>query len=101
VLEEGREAWIDYRYGQVYPEAFGASARSDSRLEELLQLTGGQLAEMGRALANLLRQTIPVPVVITVDGVLDDQQQIWWLEMNTNSLLPPEAYAAMFADLFA
>ena len=101
VLEEGHEAWIDYRYGQVYPEAFGASARSDSRLEELLQLTGGQLAEMGRALANLLRQTIPVPVVITVDGVLDDQQQIWWLEMNTNSLLPPEAYAAMFADLFA
>jgi len=101
VPEQGREAWIDFRYGQVYPEAFGATAVSDSRLDELLQLSGEQVPEMGRALAALLHQTIPVPVAITVDGVLDAQGRIWWLEMNTNSLLPPEGYAAMFADLFA
>lgn len=101
VLEQGRRAWIEYRYGQLYPETFGGSPVSDNRLEALVEATGTQVADMGRALGALVRQTIPLPVVITVDGILDADGSIWWLEMNTNSLLPPEGYAVMFADLFA
>ena len=101
VLDDGRSAWIDYRYSQLYGPPKGPVATSDNQLEDLLQASGDQCVRLGHALAGLLRQTLPVPVVITVDGVLDAHGRIWWLEMNTNSLLPPEGYAAMFADLFA
>ena len=101
VLRAGDEAWIDYRYGQQYVTGFGMTPTSDNQLDEVRQRSGTQLADMGRALAKLLQETIPVPVMITVDGVLDEAGRIWWLEMNTNSLLPPEAYGAMFSDLFS
>ena len=101
VLAEGREAWIDYRYGQQYSESWGTTPVSDNQLQALRELSESQLEEMGSALARLLQQTIPLPVMITCDGILDAEGRIWWLEMNTNSLLPPEGYAAMFADLFA
>ena len=100
VLEEGRLAWFDYRYGQLYPTSFGATPLSDNKIDPLAQLTGTQLQDQGRALARLLQQAFPAPVLITVDGILDREGRIWWLEMNTNSLVPPEAYEVMFADLF-
>lgn len=99
-LREGQSAWIDYRYGHLY-EPPGATMVSDNQLEELVQRSGEQAAHLGQVLARLLQQTLPAPVMTTVDGLLDDEGRIWWLEMNTNSLLPPEGYAAMFADLFA
>jgi hypothetical protein len=100
ILANGQSAWIDYRYGQRY-EAPGGTFVSDNQLEALTALSGDQTRCAGEALARLLQQTVPVPVMITVDGLLDVDGRIWWLEMNTNSLLPPEGYAAMFSDLFA
>lgn len=99
-LAEGQQAWIDFRYGQLY-DAPRSSLVSDNQLEDLAQRSGEQLQQLGQALARLLQQAFPAPVVMTVDGLLDDEGRIWWLEMNTNSLLPPEGYAAMFSDLFA
>ncbi|TFY97055.1 hypothetical protein EZ216_19530 [Ramlibacter humi] len=102
VLEDQRQAWVDFRYGPRYAGSkLGATAESDNALDELLRRTGRQLHEMGRALAELLRKTMPVPIMLTADGMLDQDNNLWWLEMNTNSLMPPEGYAAMFEDLFA
>jgi hypothetical protein len=100
VLPADRSAWIDYRYAQRYEPSQGTTARTDNALPELLEATGSQTAEMGAALAALLKPSIPVPVLITVDGMLDSSGRIWWLEMNTNSVMPPEGYAVMFGDLF-
>jgi hypothetical protein len=55
---------------------------------------------MGKALAKLLKLTFPAPLMISIDGVLDREGVIWWLEMNTNSVVPPDGYEAMFSDLF-
>ena len=92
---------MDFRYSQHLGPRRGTTLASDNQLEALLQASGDQAVRLGQALAGLLRETLPVPVVITADGVLDADGRIWWLEMNTNSLMPPEGYAAMFADLFA
>lgn len=100
VLAVGRPAWIDYRYGQQYELTWGSTSQSDNQLEPLKKLSGDQTVRLGEALARLLQQTLSVPVMITVDGLLDAEGRIWWLEMNTNSLLPPEGYATMFEDLF-
>lgn len=97
----GQSVWIDFRYGDRYPARVGGTPVSDNALEELQHSAGEQVDAMGWALTELLQPTIPVPVIITVDGVLDADGRIWWLEMNTNSVLPPEGYAAMFEDLFA
>ena len=99
-LPQGQQAWIDFRYGQLY-EPPGAAMVSDNQLQDLALRSGDQLPHLGEALAKLLQQAFPAPVVMTVDGLLDAEGRIWWLEMNTNSLLPPEGYAAMFSDLFA
>lgn len=97
----GEAFWFDYRYGQQYETVAGPTPTSDNALDTLTPSTGSQLETMGTALAALLHHAIPVPVMITVDGILDHDNRIWWLEMNTNSLLPPEGYETMFADLFA
>jgi len=100
VLPVGQTRWIDYRYSQRYERNFGVTPHTDNALPELVAKSGDQTDRMGTALVALLRQAFPVPVMISVDGMLDEQGNIWWLEMNTNSIVPPEAYAAMFSDLF-
>ncbi|MDB5753320.1 MAG: hypothetical protein JWP65_3741 [Ramlibacter sp.] len=100
VLGHGSELWIDYRYRQQYSPNVQIVSAGDNQLEELLEQSGRQVEEMGQALAGLLRRTTRLPVLISVDGMLDASGRIWWLEMNTNSLLPPEGYSVMFADLF-
>jgi hypothetical protein len=100
ILAEGRSAWIDYRYAQLYEGPAGGTSVSDNQLEPLTELSGDQTRRLGEALAGLLKQTLPAPVMVTVDGLLDSDGRIWWLEMNTNSLMPPEGYGVMFADLF-
>jgi len=100
VLEIGAARWIDYRYSQHYEKSAGVTAITDSALPELVSQGGEQIERMGKELANLLRKTVAAPVMISVDGMMDADGHIWWLEMNTNSIAPPELYAPMFSDLF-
>ena len=100
IAPEGQEIWIDYRYARLYAAPPGNGIDSDSTLPQLMERSGAQIQQMGDALADLLRKAIPAPVLITVDCMIDHQGKIWWLEMNTNSLMPPEGYAAMFEDMF-
>lgn len=101
ILQEGRQAWIEFRYGPRFTSTPGGTPVSDNAVQLLAERTGPQLTHMGNVLAELLRKTIPVPILITADAILDSDNNIWWLEMNTNSLMPPEGYATMFAELFA
>ncbi|MCJ0764498.1 hypothetical protein [Variovorax terrae] len=100
VLKTGESLWFDYRYGKHYEPVHGATPDSDNNLPSLLEQTGTQIHDMGSALANLLKPNFAAPIMISVDGMLDHDGNIWWLEMNTNSLMPPEGYAAMFSDIF-
>lgn len=100
VLMEGQEAWIDYRYGRSYAGGASPSA-SDNQLDALGESVRLQCSEVGALIAGELRRSLPAPVAYAIDGMLDDEGRIWWLEMNSNPVLPPEAYAEMFQDLFA
>lgn len=100
IVPEGMEIWFDYRFARRYAVPPGNGIDSDTTLPQLIERSGRQIYEMGDALADLLRKTIPAPLLITVDCMVDRQGKIWWLEMNTNSLMPPEGYAAMFEDMF-
>ncbi|MCY1241930.1 hypothetical protein D9M72_548600 [compost metagenome] len=59
-----------------------------------------QAQRLGTLLDAELRNQFGVPVLYVVDGVLDAQDRIWWLEMNSNPVMPPAGYPLMFRDLF-
>ena len=51
-------------------------------------------------LAEELSRVFPAPVLYSVDGVVDEGGAVWWLEMNSNPILPPEGYPLIFETLF-
>jgi hypothetical protein len=100
VLPAGKEAWIDFRYSYRYTRFLGATPATDNALPDLLAVVGDQISQMGNTLVRLTREAFPAPVMLTADAQLTDSGVIHWLEMNTNSIMPPEGYDVMFADLF-
>jgi len=99
VLPEGARVFIDYRYGRLY-ENTGLSARSDNRLPLLDETHHAQIRRVIDSLTPLLQAELGAPVLYALDGVIDAGQNIWWLEMNSNPILPPEGYASIFSTLF-
>jgi len=69
-------------------------------LPDLLQSSSSQLNEMGEFAAQILQQTASVPLMCSVDAVVDAEQRLWWLEMNTNSILPHQGYELILSTLF-
>lgn len=99
VLSEGRRAWIDFRYGRSW-QANVPRAGSDNQLAELPPRARERVTLMGAAVAAELKKKLRAPVLYAVDGVLDADGEVWWLEINSNPILPPEGYATMFGSLF-
>jgi hypothetical protein len=97
--EEGRPVLVDYRYGREL--RLGASnTRSDNDLPSLPPPVLEAVELAGAHFAAKLRETMPAPVAYALDAVVDADNQVWWLEANSNPVLPPEGYETMFADLF-
>lgn len=99
VLPAGAEPFIDYRYGRDHTGRSRGLA-SDNDLPALEAGVREQLQHAADRVASALRQSIPAPVLYSLDGVIDAGQRVGWLEMNSNPSLPPDGYAEMFLDLF-
>ena len=98
-LAPGRAAWFDYRYGRTYDQD-KLSRFHDSILAKLPGAVRTQIDAAGIVAAKALSAEMPAPVAFALDAMLDNNGALWWLEMNSNPLVPPEGYAEMFADLF-
>lgn len=98
VLASGQTAWLDFRYGRRFmPEK---NNRDTNRLPDTDSSTLDQIREAGHLLARELMQHWNAPVLYSLDGVLDAQGRIWWLEMNSNPIFAPSGYRIMLATLF-
>jgi hypothetical protein len=100
VLPEGSMAWLDYRYGRLYQSA-APTIITDNDLAALDAAALGQLAHIASSVALELKKEFPAPVLYSLDAVLDDAGKIWWLEMNSNPILPPDGYPVILDSLFA
>jgi hypothetical protein len=98
VPRQGSAAFIDFRYGRENLDRRGL--QSDNELPKLEERTRVKIDQMAKTMASALRAVLPAPVVYSLDGVIDDSGEVWWLEINSNPTLPPEGYGEMFADLF-
>ncbi|TCS37738.1 hypothetical protein EDC30_10330 [Paucimonas lemoignei] len=58
-----------------------------------------QMARMGEDLWTQLPQEIRQNTLFSVDGMVDDDDQIWWVEANCNPLVHPDAYPHMVASV--
>ncbi|HZY18320.1 MAG TPA: hypothetical protein VFE82_07550 [Ramlibacter sp.] len=99
VLPADATAWFDFRYGHDYlPEQ--PTADSDNVLESLEATVREQVHAAASVLGAELHRRFAAPVLFAVDGVCDPQGQVWWLEMNSNPILPPDGYGPVFQSLF-
>lgn len=99
VPAQGTKLWIDFRYGRTYASQ-PAGAGSDDKLGVLEPGVRAQLDKMGQVMGAQLHKRFGAPVLYAVDGVCDAEGRVWWLEMNTSPILPPDGYELMFATLF-
>ena len=99
ILAEGESILIDFRYGsKLVPvkaiQDFQVDSKEDNPLNE-------QLHALGNVLWKLLPQKIRQGTVYTVDAIVDDMQQLWFLEANSNPIVHPYVYQPMISSYFS
>jgi hypothetical protein len=99
VLPDGDGLWFDYRYGRRYG-ADPVQSHSDNMLSQLSADAQRQVREIGDKMSRALLKSFELPVLFAIDGVLDQDDRIWWLEANSNPILPPTGYPLVLATLF-
>ncbi|MCA3176101.1 MAG: hypothetical protein ING36_11290 [Burkholderiales bacterium] len=98
VLAAETEVQVDFLYGSsLYAEL-------NDNQNCLQALTGSLLDQQIRAggavFCGVIPQEMRAQTLYTVDGMLDDHDNIAWLEMNCNPVLPPDAYPIILNSVF-
>jgi hypothetical protein len=100
VVAAGREVLVEYRtLSTLHP------VTADNPNQNVLDsLTGTsvlrQLVECGEVFWKGIPEHIRQDTLYTVDAILDPEDKLWFLEMNCNPVVHPDAYLPMFESLF-
>jgi hypothetical protein len=94
----GRHVTADFRFGSLLlsPDWLDHNVLPrylESKLGEQLRTAGPVL---WKAIPGEIRQS----TLYTVDFIVDEQERVWFLEMNCNPLMHPDVYPHIFEDLF-
>jgi hypothetical protein len=100
VLGAGSDAWLDHRYGSSF-RSRPMRADEENALSGLTACQRAQIDRIGSSLAIDLQHEFGVPVLYSLDAVVDEEGRIWWLNMDSDPLFPPAGYPVMLADLAA
>ena len=98
VLEEGKSVLTDYRYHSPL------NPISLFNTNVLKELDGTEVREALAAAGPVFWRGIPDSIrggtLFAADAIIDPEKRIWFLEMNCNPVVPPDAYGAIFKELF-
>lgn len=102
VPEQGRELWIDFRYRRVPAQGLqqGEWAASGIGLAGLPGKARQQIAQMGQSAAAECRRRFRAPMLYSVDAVLDEAGEVWWLGIDPDPAVPCDAYPLVLMSLF-
>jgi len=96
-VAEGREVLVDFRYmSSLHPSRLtnlNVLNRCEAPILDQLQ-SAGPIFWLG------IPEDIRSSTLFTIDAIIDSNQRLWFLEMNSNPVVHPDAYAAMFEGLF-
>lgn len=98
VPPEGKRVVVDFKYASPYdPPAF-------DNLNVLPKLRNSKIAAQFTEAGKLALPIIPADLrhttLITMDAVVDSEEQVWFLEMNSNPSVHPDAYPALLRSMF-
>lgn len=99
VPAEGTRVLVDYLYGSsLYPEL----SHNVNQLNAVNNTPLGQeLQDCGRIFYRAIPEEIRTNTAYAMDGIIDDATgEVRWLEMNSNPMFPPDAYATILDSLF-
>jgi len=99
VLESGKEQAVDFRYGSRFldPDTMTDVDLINSMPPEL----AAQLRDIGEKLWRGIPEPVRAGTLFTVDAILDGDNRLWVLEMNSNPFIHPYLYAVMLEGLLA
>lgn len=98
VPADGRSLEVDFRYGSFYE-----AGRFDNEnvLSAVNQTAiGAQLRKAGEVLREGIPEEVRKDTLFTLDAVVDAEDRVWLLEMNSNPMVHPDAYPAMLRSAF-
>lgn len=97
VPEKGETILVDHRYGSPF---YKTTATNTNCLAGISPELRQQLGAIGAKLLETIQEPIRKQTAFSVDGILDDSDQLWCVEMNCNPQLHPDIYPTMLSDLF-
>lgn len=92
-----KQVLVEFRYGSRYavPPRANTNMLARVRATEL----GAQFAQAARTFSQAIPPQAGVPeTLFTLDAIVDADGKAWFLEMNCNPLVHPDAYASMLAS---
>jgi hypothetical protein len=99
IPSKGRQVLADYRFSsRLMPWNPGnTNVLADIKDSPLAR----RLADCGRPLWLGIPEPLREGTLFSVDAIADDQDQLWFLEMNCNPVCHPDVYPAMLEWLFS
>ncbi len=98
VIARGHRVVADYRYvSPLNPTVY----ENSNRLGELAGTSiAEQFAAAGRAAYALIPPETQPSTMFVLDAIIDAEDTVWFLEMNSNSQVHPDLYPVMLGRLF-
>jgi len=97
VAPAGREIMLDYRYATPYDRV---TLKNRDVLAQTDPAVRRQFEVAGRVLHEEIDAQVRHNSAFTVDAVIDDQDRVWFLEMNCHPMIHPAIYEPMLDSLF-
>jgi hypothetical protein len=97
VLAPERKAMIDFRYGSRLAKGTPISGQLHAMRQSSVV---AQLYAAGPRFFHLIPQSIREGTLYSVDAMIDEQDVVWFLEMNCNPAVHTDVYPAIFRTLF-
>jgi hypothetical protein len=93
VPEAGRQILAEVRYGSALSPSSAANSNMLERERE--SFIGRQLVHAGPLFWESIPEPLRLGVLYTVDAVVDQNNRVWFLEMNCNPMGHPDLYTYM------
>ncbi|MBI5790274.1 MAG: hypothetical protein HZA63_02240 [Rhodocyclales bacterium] len=98
ISAEGASLQADFKYGTPYDP--GCTTNENVIDGHRDSLIGRQFADAGPICLAGIPESLRDGVVFTLDAIVDDQDAVWFLEMNANPMVHPDVYPVMLDSLF-
>ncbi|WP_289295593.1 hypothetical protein [uncultured Reyranella sp.] len=98
VLDADARVVVDFRYSSPYE----IGSFINENVCETLRNTGigRQFQQAGYSLLAAIPEEMRVDTLITLDAVVDANDKVWFLEINSNPAVHPDAYPALLKGAF-